>query len=607
MRDYVGTPYYGGGGSLDAGDGFAYYDGMRFKLAPDLSGATLDVILYRPEEHPDVPWRGECAPSVARKWRGRTFLVPGSGYNRKPFIGEVVGDRLVPRIAIGDMVVTNSAGKAKTVGVFLWQDGRQTECEGPRAAMMWSACVGQGMEIVMRIPSPKNDWQTDALAILRPDENLRYDFSKMQRIEMPDALRGMVYSCAVAPDGKAIVVNTGRSNGRGESVIAAISAADGRLLWTYPNPYPSNGHNSPLPAVGDLRHTCGFEGWAGKFFQLNGNKGTRYLFTADGLFVAELFGDQRLSPSQYSLHEVKRGDVFSGHSLGDECFGGWLGSSPDGTALQIAGKNSLAICEVAGLGGIRRLDGGKISLAKSPQPKTVLSPSEQGPAVVMDCGGFGFQRGWQDAVLRSFPEDKVAEAAFGISRSSGAPGPLRLFVKVRDASPWVNGGGDLETLFKSGDCIDLRWAADTKANPKRRQPAVGDVRLLFAPDGKGGVTAVKYIFVDPSVTPDERRSFTSPTGTAYVDRVEQVAVKANVVKTKDGYEFTANIPWSILCEKEMPNHGETRRADVGVLFGDADGSTTVRRAYLFDRESQIVSDLPSEVRVNPSNWGTIKF
>ena len=165
----------------------------------------------------------------------------------------------------------------------------------------------------------------------------------------------------------------------------------------------------------------------------------------------------------------------------------------------------------------------------------------------------------------------------------------------------------METLFKSGDCIDLRWAADTKANPKRRQPAVGDVRLLFAPDGKGGVTAVKYIFVDPSVTPDERRSFTSPTGTAYVDRVEQVPVKANVVKTKDGYEFVANIPWSILGEKEMPKHGETRRADVGVLFGDTDGGATVRRAYLFDQESQIVSDLPSEVRVNPSNWGTIKF
>ena len=92
-----------------------------------------------------------------------------------------------------------------------------------------------------------------------------------------------------------------------------------------------------------------------------------------------------------------------------------------------------------------------------------------------------------------------------------------------------------------------------------------------------------------------------------MDRVEQVSVKANVVKRKDGYEFTVDIPWSVLGEKGMPKHGETRRADVGVLFGDPGGSTTVRRAYLFDQESQIVCDLPSEVRVCPANWGAVSF
>ena len=613
VRDYLGTPYYGGGGSIDAKEGFAYYDGMRFRLAPDLSGATLDAILYRPEEHPDVSAvvserHRKDAPSTVRRWRGRTLLVSDSGYACKPFIGEVVGDRLVPRVVVGNLVATNASGKAKkTVGAVLWQDGERTECEGPRAAMMWSARLGSDMEMVLRIPSPNNEWRTDALAILRPDGDLRYDFAKMQRLELPDELRGAVFACAVTPDGKAIVVNAGRSSGRGEGVLAAVSVADGRLLWSYPNPYPSNGHNSPLPDRGELRHTCGFEGWAGPFFQLNGNKGTRYLFTADGLFVAELFGDTRLAPSQTALRQVKPNDILSAHSLTDECFGGWLGEGRGGAALQIVGKSSLSICEVAGLDGVRRLAGGKIALAKAPPPKAALPPTAQGPAVVMDCGGFGFQRGWQDAAKRAFPEDKVAEVAFGVSRSGGGPGPLRLWAKVRDPSPWTNGGIDPETLFKTGDCIDLRWAADPTANPKRRTPAAGDVRLLFAPDGKGGAVAVKYVFVDAAVAPEARRSFTSPTGTAYVDRVEQVAVKAHVAKTKDGYEFTADIPWSVLGEKGKPAHGETRRADVGVLLGDADGTTVVRRAYLFDQESQVVSDLPSEVRVTPSNWGAVKF
>ncbi len=608
VRDYVGTPYYGGGGSLDAEGRFAYYDGMRFRLATDLSGATLDAILYRPEQHPDVPLRG--APSTVRKWRGRTFLVSDSGYKSRHFIGEILGDRLVPLVAVDAATSAGSAGNAgknKTVGAVLWQGGERTEIKGLSPSMMWGSRIGPGMELVMRIPAADSDWKTDALAILRPDGNLHYDISRMQRIDMPDALRGMVFSCTITPDGKAIVVNAGRSKDCGESVIAAVSLGEGRILWTYPNPYPSNGHNSPLPSAGELRHTCGFEGWAGDVFQLNGNKGTRYLFTSDGLFVAELFGDQRITPSQYSLCEVRRGDVISGYSLNDECFRGWLGESAGGRPFQIVGKSSLSICAVAGLGGVRRLPGGKIALAKPPPEKTFLPPSEQGPAVVMDCGGFGFQRGWQDAVVRSFPEDKVAEAAFGISRSSGGPGPLRLWVRVKDASPWVNGGGDPEMMFKSGDCIDLRWAADPKASPKRRTPVEGDVRLLFAPDGKGGVAAIKYVFVDPSVAPDARRSFTSPTGTAYVDRIEAVPVRAKVEKTKDGYEFTADIPWKFLGENGKPAQGETRSVDVGVLFGDAGGATTVRRAYLFDQESQVVSDLPSEVRVNPSSWGGVKF
>ncbi|MBE6397337.1 MAG: hypothetical protein E7046_10065 [Lentisphaerae bacterium] len=611
VRDYVGGPYYGGGGSVDARGRFAYYDGMRFALKPGLSGAEIDAVLFRPEEHPDVPYNtgkhNRAAPSVVREWRGRSFLVADCGYRSRPFIGEIVGDRLVPRVAVCDLVKTNASGKANAVGVALWQNGRAAECEGPRAAMMWAARIGPGMEIVLRIPSPGSDWQTDALGILSPDDNLRYDFARMRRLELPDEVRGSVYSATMTPDGKAVVINAGRNRNRGNNVIAAVSVDDGRLLWTYPNPYPSNGHNSPLPSTGELRHTCGFEGWAGDVFQLNGNKGTRYLFTSDGLLVAELFGDQRITPSQYSLCEVRRGDVISGYSLNDECFRGWLGESAGGRPFQIVGKSSLSICAVAGLGGVRRLPGGKIALAKPPPEKTFLPPSEQGPAVVMDCGGFGFQRGWQDAVIRSFPEDKVAEAAFGISRSSGGPGPLRLWVRVKDASPWVNGGGDPEVMFKSGDCIDLRWAADPKASPKRRTPVEGDVRLLFAPDGKGGVAAIKYVFVDPSVAPDARRSFTSPTGTAYVDRIEAVPVRAKVEKTKDGYEFTADIPWKFLGENGKPAQGETRSADVGVLFGDADGATTVRRAYLFDQESQVVSDLPSEVRVNPSSWGGVKF
>ena len=42
-----------------------------------------------------------------------------------------------------------------------------------------------------------------------------------------------------------------------------------------------------------------------------------------------------------------------------------------------------------------------------------------------------------------------------------------------------NGGADWRSLFISGDCVDLMLQTDPKADPKRRNPAPGDERLLF--------------------------------------------------------------------------------------------------------------------------------
>ncbi len=165
---------------------------------------------------------------------------------------------------------------------------------------------------------------------------------------------------------------------------------------------------------------------------------------------------------------------------------------------------------------------------------------------VMDCGGFGFQNGWQKA-------------------------------------------------------------ADASADSARPVPVPGDIRILFAPDGANGAVAVRYAFSDPSVPDKARHAFSSPVGTAWVDRIDHPQIEAAITRTDDGYDFSADIPWEALGEKAMPTHGETRRADVGVIFGDADGGRTVRRAYLFDQEAQIVDDLPGEVRVRPANWGELHF
>ena len=41
--------------------------------------------------------------------------------------------------------------------------------------------------------------------------------------------------------------------------------------------------------------------------------------------------------------------------------------------------------------------------------------------------------------------------------------------------------------------------------------------------------------------------------------------------------------------------------DIGLLRGN--GQETVQRAYWNNQSAQIVSDLPSEARLEPANWG----
>ena len=93
--------------------------------------------------------------------------------------------------------------------------------------------------------------------------------------------------------------------------LTCISQTTGRTLWTYRNAYPSNSHDSPLPEPGEIQHTLNVEGEVsvpnfGKVFLLNGNKGVRYLFSGDGIFLGTLFADQRLA-EPLSISNVREG------------------------------------------------------------------------------------------------------------------------------------------------------------------------------------------------------------------------------------------------------------------------------------------------------------
>ncbi|MCC7518989.1 MAG: hypothetical protein IT578_07385, partial [Verrucomicrobiae bacterium] len=91
------------------------------------------------------------------------------------------------------------------------------------------------------------------------------------------------------------------------------------------------------------------------------------------------------------------------------------------------------------------------------------------------------------------------------------------------------------------------------------------------------------------------------------ERVELLKdARVTVAKTAAGYTVEATIPWPALHRKP-PVAGETWLGDVGVLLSDQSGSRTVLRRYLFNKDTGIVDDVPSESRIAVTNWGRLTF
>jgi len=205
------------------------------------------------------------------------------------------------------------------------------------------------------------------------------------------------------------------------------------------------------------------------------------------------------------------------------------------------------------------------------------------------------QVGWQQ-------KNSVTTAALKV-------GGDRLFValKTADAHALDNSGTSLQNLFKTGGALDLMLATDPQADPQRKSPVAGDIRLLVA-SVKGNPVAVLYRPVNPNGRKNSAL-FESPLRTLRFDDVEDVSSSVQLVQqrgdssplSESSYEFS--IPLTTLGLKPTP--GLTLRGDIGILRGD--GLKTVQRIYWSNKATGLVSDVPSEAELTPQLWGTLKF
>ena len=180
--------------------------------------------------------------------------------------------------------------------------------------------------------------------------------------------------------------------------------------------------------------------------------------------------------------------------------------------------------------------------------------------------------------------------------------------RIFDNSPLKNCGDDWKMLFKTGDSVDLQLGLNPAAPAGRTLPAEGDIRLLLT-STPGGLRAVLFRYTAPGTeTPVE---YGSPTGHVTVDRVEQItpeSIALTATMLEDEYEISAAVPWALLAGKPCSMMaGAVLRGDMGVLFSDPDGAITVERIYWANKDTAIVADVPSEIRLFPAKWGELRL
>jgi hypothetical protein len=178
----------------------------------------------------------------------------------------------------------------------------------------------------------------------------------------------------------------------------------------------------------------------------------------------------------------------------------------------------------------------------------------------------------------------------------------------------VNEITDPHIVFKGGNLLDLQIATDPTADPQRKTPAPGDVRVLITRQNtpptpsltKEGMRGVAVVyrpkvqgFAGPPIV------LTSPVGQESFDGIEatdQVGLEYN--QTPDGFTAVATLPLVLLGWTPQP--GAEVRLDAGYLFGNANGSQVALRAYWTNNSfaANVTNDIPTESRLEPDQWGT---
>lgn len=661
VKAMYGPPQYGGGGALDPKDKSRYYfNGMEFKIDWDKGTNQLIRVFYRAGSNDWATPKGHAsdgAPEQAIYANGRQYL--SNSFNSNPTNGSQL--------------------------VFVWElrDGVAVPVAAVGMASAWDtlkedAYKGAWPEKV----DPKGDpWKTPTMfswVDLNDDHKVQVEEIKMTKgrtgglVVHPDLTILSSLGHKIAPKGftpkgaplyditQAEMYVEGAQNSLssgGEQAMASASgwtimtvgpkplAADsmagvknGVPMWSYPSLWPGlhASHNAPMPdhpgeLLGTTRLLGGFVSPkgsdAGDLWAINGNMGNVYLMTVDGLFVATLWKDGRLS--SWAMPAAKRGMSVKDASLNAEDFWPSIVQTGEGEIYITVGvETTCSIVKVEGLESIRRLPASSVTVTteslaaaseyfvKRDQARAAregtgtLSVALRKTAPKVD----GDLEDWADAAWVTIDSRTNQVGDWGHeeakTRAALCVAGDRLYAAFKTGDPNLlrNSGEALPMLFKTGGALDLMIGADPGANPKRDKPVAGDVRLVVTM-AKGKPMAALYRAVVAGSK--EPVPFSSPWRTVTFDRVDDVSSQIELAAggEKDAKKkgehglFEMSIPLSVLGLK--PEAGKSIKGDVGLLRGN--GFQTMQRVYWQNKATGLISDVPGEAMLTPQLWGRLQF
>ena len=657
VKAFYGPAEYGGGGMLDPQDPTVfYYDGMQFTLDWEKGADTLTAVLWRKEMNAGLLPDGhfaDGAPEYPLYAEGNKYLT--NCFKTNPTSGASVAtlwvvkdSRVRPVAAVGDArgwsLLKREAFKSR------WPQGVDPAGDYHRnpAFCIWSDRNDDGVPQPEEVAIVAGD--TGGITFL-PD----LSFVASRRGGKTVRFTPASYSSGGAPfyeiaGGEILATDVQHPASSGGdqalwhpdgwtamtaipkpfSPFSVAGVYKGEPKWSYPNLWPGlhASHEAAVPdqpgmLIGTTRLLGGFvtprNSDAGPLWCVNGNMGNMFLFTTDGLFVAELFKDSRVGAS-WAMPRAIRGMRLNDVSNSTENFFPTISQTADGDVFLCDGSRT-SLVRVKGLETIRRLPDQRLQvtdaeLAKSREYFSGLEAARQAASgtkrlrvtsLAAPPAIDGSLAEWQSADWASV-EKRGAGANFNSNSKpyeveaavAVAGDQLVVAFRTADKNLLRNSGETPNALFKTGGALDVMLGTDPAADPKRTKPVPGDVRLLVT-QVNGKTAATLYRAVVPGTAAQNRVPFSSPWRTIHFDVVEDVSDIVKLAQVDGDYELAVPLKLVGLA----PAAGYRIKADVGILRGD--GFQTRQRVYWSNKATGLLADVPGEAELTPGLWGEWEF